>query len=367
MKYKGIFFILFSISICFGICSADELPSIDEALSYAISTGEYSSIEVENVLDEYVFYNDGEFDFSGSRFIIFERLDAEGVFEESKISCFDPGYQEKRTGETRLFLRNDLMLLMPPQMRAASINEADIFIISETYYTLDYQIIHSIYDDNGSESLPQNLEDPEALMNYLLLHPRVVKEYSYKPLYSVYAIISLYDVKSKAGSVVEYQYYPAPLDINNPKAEEQWNKMVDVNELIISLQEMDAVNQKKEILELIDNSSFQEDTKNIIKNWIETSQYADALDYLESYFWQMAEDLSAMDTSKEALKWYPQIIETRDTMALEQFVKFRNYNGIDTPDSEIIEKKLYIAEVEHDWLEQELISIVNIFVQIITE
>ena len=196
MKLKVVFCFLL---ICFVIlcnCAADELPSIDDALSYAIKENDYSHIEVQNTLDEYHVFNDNSFHPKWDKIIIFERLDAEGLFIESKIDCFEPNYEEHRVGKPRLFVRNDLMLLLPPDMRATSMEEADCFIVAETYYDLDHEIVHTVYADDGTEYLPKYLNNPEQLFQYLLQHPKIIKEYTYKPLYSVYTIISVYDANT---------------------------------------------------------------------------------------------------------------------------------------------------------------------------
>ena len=360
VKSKVVFCFLLAFLVWLCECAAEELPSIDEALTYAIKENDYSRIEVQNTLSEYAVFNENNFHSKRDKVIVFERLDAEGLFTESKIDCFEPNYEEHRVGEPRLFVRNDLMLLLPPDMRATSMEEADYFIIGETYYDLDQEIVHTVYEDNGNEYLPNYLNDPEQLFLYLLQHPRNIKEYTYKPLYSVYTFISIYDAVTRGWIFMDYQYNTAPLQVNNPEADEKWYDMEQLWELISFLKERDSMYQNKDIYELVGKMDFlSEEINNRIKNCIEAGQYAELQGYLDSYYWKMALDLSEMDDSEEAKKWYPKIIEAKNENTLMEFVNFRNYDGIDTPDSTINKERLYIAEYDKEWIERELIKTLN--------
>ena len=99
--------------------------------------------------------------------------------------------------------------------------------------------------------------------------------------------------------------------------------------------------------------------KNTMNNYIETNQYDELQEYLDSCYWQMALELSEKDASEEAKKWYPKIIEAQDENTLKEFVQFRNYDGIDTPDYVIVGERLYIAEFDKEWIEWELIETLN--------
>ena len=131
-------------------------------------------------------------------------------------------------------------------------------------------------------------------------------------------------------------------------------------ELIIMLKDTDSCYQSKDIYELIGKMDFlSKEMKNTMNNYIETNQYDELQEYLDSCYWQMALELSEKDASEEAKKWYPKIIEAQDENTLKEFVQFRNYDGIDTPDYVIVGERLYIAEFDKEWIERELIETLN--------
>ena len=90
---------------------------------------------------------------------------------------------------------------------------------------------------------------------------------------------------------------------------------------------------------------------------MEKSTYVSSM--IDMDYWEMAKELMKLDTSSEAQKWYPKIIAEKDYDSLKAFVSSQNYKGIDTPDYEIINNKLYIAQIDYGWFDKMLIECID--------
>ncbi len=333
--------------------SAEDLPSIDSALSDYRRSGEGGRIRVKNSLNAYDPFNGGDLDYDDVRMLIFERRGAEKAFTESDVSCADPSYVPEDLGETELYLRTDMMDLLPSKARASSLNGADLILIAEDMYELESQIIHTEFEDSGADHLPDSLETPEELMAYLAAHPPVIKSRTYKPLFCAYTVICLYSTNNKASAIIDYDYYEYTLECNNEDAMDLWDGIAPLGDLLSILESDDPSSMEDEAAALLDSITLvPEETLESWRDLILDGEYGEAFYSAEDRYWALAGELPGLDDSEDAAEWYPAIIDARDRAALEAFVSFRNYSGVDTPDDVIIAGKLYIGQPDPDWFDE---------------
>ena len=337
------------LSLCIPAVTAEDLPTINEALTASRFSKSGGKVQVRNTLDAYDIGNDAEFDFDGYRFLILERRAPEKAFDESPVSCADPLYTPRELGETALYLRLDMMNLLPSDMRATSLEGADLLLIVEDFYELESQIIHTEFENSGAGSLPDDLETPEELMAYLAAHPPVIKSRTYKPLYTAYAFLCLYSTKNKSVSLLDYAVADCTVECNNEAASDQWALISPLSDLLNLLEAEDRALRTDEILEAISAASVPEETANLWTLCVQAGQYDTAVYSVSQSYWELAGVLPSLDDSEEAAEWYPKLIEAQDRAAFEAFVSYRSYSSVDTPDSVIIENKLYIGQIDPDW------------------
>ena len=132
------------------------LPTIDEAL-YTMNA-DSGRVEVSDSLEEYDPDNMAEFDFGQFRCVILERH-----LPEKEFTAYDSGYPDnyienlpddftgEDIGQSRVWLRCDLMNRIPAELRAASLEEADVLIIAESQYFLSGSISVSDFYSSDDE------------------------------------------------------------------------------------------------------------------------------------------------------------------------------------------------------------------------
>ncbi len=334
---------------------AEDLPTINEALSAARFSKSGGRVRVQNTLDAYSIDNEGEFDYDGLRFLILERRAPEKAFDESEVSWADALYPPRELGETALYLRLDMMDRLPSDMRASSLMDADLLLIAEDFYELESQIIHTEYENSGAGSIPDDLETPEELMAYLAEHPPVVKSRTYKPLFTAYAFLSLYSTKNKSVTLLDYAYADCTVECKNEAASDQWSLISPLGDLLDLLEWNDPSQLSGDIAAALDNiSSVPEDTVDLWTKCVEAGQYGTAAFSVSQSYWELASVLPSLDDSEDAAEWYPKLLEARDRGAFESFVSWCGYSSVDTPDSVIIAEKLYIGQIDPDWMDNAL-------------
>ena len=360
-RFVPVFSVLLALLLALpGAAQASGLPDIDTALENARFSRE-DRVEIPlSTLEAYTTDSEEEFDFNGLRCLVLERRGAEKAFLESEIPCDDPAYRVQDLDTPRLYLRLDMMRLLPEEMRASSLAEADLLLVAEDEYILSSQIIHTEYENSVEEELPEDLESPEALQQYLAAHPRVPKKRTYKPLFASLALIDIYSTLNGSYLVYDVAMTDCALKCNNPEASNQWDRIAPLGALLDLLETEEPAPYKDAILEKLEGlSDVPENTMTLWKACVEAGEYPTAAFSIGQVYWEQAAALPPLDESPEAAEWYPQLLESRNRQALELFVAFRNYSGIDTPDSVIIGDRLYIGQTDPQWLEEGLKEIIE--------
>lgn len=343
------------------------LPTIDEAL-YTMNA-DSGRVEVSDSLEEYDPDNMAEFDFGQFRCVILERH-----LPEKEFTAYDSGYPDnyienlpddftgEDIGQSRVWLRCDLMNRIPAELRAASLEEADVLIIAESQYFLSGSISVSDFYSSDDEEIPE-FETIEEMEEYIAEHQPVIKSITYYPKFGAYALVDLYSPLTKECIIYDYTAtYPRRF-ARNPEAQDIW---YDMEILAGILDELSSEEPDGELLlSLFTNPAFEEivpqEKAAFWKTCIEAGEVQAALSSVNEYYWGMAAMLSEADPNEDHRANYSMIIEAQDRRALSMLASFCNYSGFDTPVETIRENKEYLAEPDYEWLEATLEELVGLF------
>lgn len=343
------------------------LPTIDKVLKNISAVGK---TEVSDNMDEYSIFNEHFEDFNDAfKFIILQREAPEKEFTEKKVyppfsetEGFSSDFTGVDKGPARVWVRADLMNLLPSEFRAKSMDEATYIIMAETLYVLDGTLTVSDFKNTNEEELPE-FDNTEELVIYLISHPKEIESVTYYPTFGLYSLITIYEKESR--KCIPYDNIFTESDksfANNLEAFNYWSKMNYISDL------MDALDKDKGIdtdyaNTLIDTSDFIPETKkDLWKGCLKTEEYSTARFSISEFYWNMAEELKKLDPSVENRKNYDLIIREQNTDALKLFVNFCEYSGFDKPIKSIEAEKNYMATPNNDWTEdslQELVFALN--------
>lgn len=336
------------------------LPTIDEALA---SMNEKSGrIEVSDGLEDYDPDNFGEFDFGQFRIVVLERWLPEKEFTE-----YDSGYPDnyipdipddftgEDIGSSRVWLRCDLMNQLPRELRAASVEEADVLIIAESQYFLSGSISVSDFYHSDDEEIPE-FETIEEMEEYIAEHQPVIESITYYPKFGAYALIDLYSPVTKSCVVYDYTMTFPRRFARNPDAQDILYNMETVAEMLDELSsttpDCDYLVAILEDLEY--DGSVEEAKAGFWKTCLEQGEYQAAYSSVNEYYWRLAAELSAADPNEDHRANYSMIIEAQDRTAFSMLASFCDYSGFDTPVETIRENKEYLAVPDYDWMESAL-------------
>lgn len=355
--------ILFVLS-CMAAAFADSrnLPSINRSLR----SGGKTRVEVGDTLDGYYPLNDQFSDIDYDvKILILEREAPKKEFTSRKVyppfssdDGFEDGFEGVDIGETRMWLRADLMAQLPSNLRAGSLEEATYLIICDTLYELDGTISVSDFTNNGEEELPE-FESAEEMAQYFAEHPKEIESVTYYPKFGAYEIISLYETATKRASLVDYTYIQSMRFARNPEASQKWDDMGYLSDLAAALDEdagVDADAARKAI-DAIDFVSQKK--KDSWTNYIDSEWYSTARNSVLSYYWSMAAELRELDPSDKNRAYYDLILRDENMNALSLFVAYCDYSGFDRSISSIEESGDYIASPDYNWIEENLQETVN--------
>lgn len=370
MKKSLCFIIALAFILSIGTTACAEtgsLPTIDKVLQNISAAGK---TEVSDNMDEYSVFNEHFEDFNDAfKFIILQREAPEKEFTAKKVfppfsgsEGFSGDFTGVDKGPARVWIRADLMNLLPSVFCAKSMDEATYIIMADTLYVLDGTLTVSDFKNTNEEKLPE-FENTEELVMYLISHPKEIESVTYYPTFGLYSLVTIYEKES--GKCIPYNNIFTESDksfANNLEAFNYWSKMNYISDLI------DALDKNKGIdpdyaNTLIDTSDFIPETKkDLWKGCLKTEEYATARFSVNEFYWNMAEELKELDPSEENRKNYDLIIHEQNADALKLFVNFCEYSGFDKPIESIEAEKNYMATPNNDWIEdtlQELVSALN--------
>ncbi len=346
-------------------CADSGLPTINQVLQQGLKN---QKIEVSDNLDDYSILNESFEEISNKLcIIILQRESPEKEFTAKKTfppfsdtDGFPDDYEGVDLGKGRLWLRSDLMLQIPSDYCAKSLEDSTYIIMAEDLYTLGGSISVLDYKDSGVDVLPE-FESAEEMALYLLNHPKEIESMTYYPKFGVFSVVSMYEAQTKKNMLFDYKYEDPIRFARNPEADEYWNNMTYVVELLDCLDENKEIklDRANELLDLLD--FLPESKKTIWTSCIIEGEYSTAYHSINGYLWKMAEELKELDHSEENKKDYNLIIEDKNLTALQLFVNFCDYAGFDRSVSSIEAAKDYLAKPDKEWMEQTLAEMVDLF------
>ncbi len=341
------------------------LPTINSLLRSG-NTG--LKTEVRDNLDAYSPFN-GTFEDIDKDFkiLILQREAPEKQFTSKKTyppftneDGFDEDFEGVDIGSSRLWLRSDLMALLPSVFCAASLEDANYLLVAESMYEWAGTISVSDFKDSGDEELPE-FKDAEEMESYFLKHPKIIESITYYPKFGAYSLITLYDTKTKKGMLIDYTYNEAKRFARNPAACDHWSNMNYVEKLLNVLDEELSIDVTTANT-LIENLEFiPQEKKDLWNACINAKEYSTAHHSISDFFWSMAAELRELDASKDHKEKYDLIINERNRQALNLFVNYCEYSGFDRSVSSIELSKDYIASPDHMWMDRSLRETVLLF------
>ena len=369
MKRRMYCFICLIVAVLFAVSAFAEtkLPTINSALRSGKSDGK---TEVSDNLDAYHPLNDPfteiEYDFQA---IVLQREAPQKEFTAKKVyppfdneDGFDSDFKGVDIGESKLWLRSDMMNQLPSDFQASSLEGASYLLVAENEYVWDGTLSVANYKESDNDELPE-FKSTEEMLQYFAEHPRVVESITYYPKFGVYSMLVLYETKTKRSLLVDYIYTPSKRFARNPEASLQWFNMEYISNLLDALDEEKGIDiaKAKDIIEILDFAP--EDKKNIWSSCINSGEYSTAVHSITEYFWSMAEELKALDPSSKNKKNYDLIIDARDRNTLSLFVNYCDYSGFDRELSSIERSGEYIASPDYEWMDKNLKEMIDLLNQ----
>ena len=359
---------LMSVFLCFFTASADTarfLPSINSLLRSGQSN---KKTEVSDNLDAYYPLNEQFTEINYDlKFLILQREAPQKEFTAKKTyppfketDGFDENFIGIDIGNSRLWLRSDLMAQLPSYYCAKSFEDATYLIVAENFYEWDGTISVSDFKDDGSNNLP-DFKDADEMMLYFIEHPKKIESITYYPKFGVYIIITLYETKTKKCTFLDYTYTASRRFARNPDASLQWNNMTYVEDLLDALDEKVGIDIKT-AKKLIETSDFiPQGKKDLWISCINAEEYSTAHHSITEYYWSMAVELKNLDPLQDNKENYNLIIRDRNRTALGLFVNYCDYSGFDRSISSIETSKDYISSPDYEWMEQKLKETILMF------
>lgn len=340
------------------------LPTIDSVLQSGQSNA--GKIEVSDNLDAYVSFGESFTNFDYDLKILFlqreapqKEFTAKTVYPPfSDTDGFDENFSGVDIGNSRLWLRVDLMDQIPSYFCAGSLEEANYLIVAENFYEWDGTISVTDFADREEKDLPE-FKDANEMMLYFIEHPRKVESITYYPKFGVYSLITMYETKTKKSLFWSHTYTSSMYFARNPAASLQWYNMTCIADLLDAVNEEFGVDAQyaKSLIESID--FVPQGKKDIWTSCIDAEEYSTAYHSITEYYWSMVLELKDLDPSQENKENYDLIIKDRNRTALSYFVNFCDYSGFDRSISSIEESKDYIATPDYSWMEEELKELVQ--------
>ena len=374
MKKTALLFITL-LALCASFLCAAELPTIDQVLSIPGLTGR---IQVSDDLSMYSWENQGDLNGIGTKMIVLERRAADKAFTEldsgypdSMIEGFPEDFGGVDVGDAELYVRNDLMQLLPEAYRATSLAEAGLLIMAENVYFWDSTIRVTDYADSSAGELPEDASLDE-LAAFLASYKPEIESIKYYPVFASATLVNLYNTATGTAYLYDYTYTDGKLFSQNPEAYYKWEAVETLGE-VFSKVAFGALNQKKlahfpaapgpkELVSLVSELEIVPGTRlDAWQNLLTQGQYAPALASIADTYWETASELSMLDPSDEHRAVYDRIIGARDADMLALFVGYCNYTGFDRSIGDIELTKDYLAPYEEQWAEDALRELTGIF------
>ena len=342
--------------------AADKLPSIDSVLK----KGTKKKVEVKDDLSAYSIDNATFSSLSGTiKLLILERRASSKKFTSLKKEApvseedgFPDGYKGKDSGKARIWVRGDLMAKVPARYRAKSLKDATYILMAETQYIHSSTLMHYTYEQSFYTNPPE-FETTAEMIAYFAMRQPVLESITFYPMFDAYSMVTMYQVKTKKRALYDYKQTKTKDFTRNPDAAQQWENMGQVMKLMRALESDEGVNASA-VKKTISNMSFvPKKQKSVWTACIDGGEYDTALSSVTGYYWNMAKKLKSMDKDEKHQADYDLIISDRDTIALNYYVKYCNYSGLEKTIEEIKESKEYLAKPDTKWLEKKLKSTLN--------
>lgn len=356
--------LLLTLSLLIPACADSSLPTINSVLR----SGASAKKEVSDTLEGYSPLNETFSDISYSfRIIILQREAPKKEFTAKTVyppfsdsDGYDSGFQGVDIGNERLWVRGDLMKLLPEKFRADSFEDATYLLVAESIYELDGSVSVSNFSDNGQGELPE-FEDAEEMIAYFRDHPREVESVTYYPKFGVYCIVSLYEKETKKSALMDFTSKSSRRFARNPEASDNWSNMGYLQALVTALTGEPSADPEaaKEVIALLDFVPQEE--RDLWTSCIDAKKYSAAAVMITDYYWSMAEAFKQYDPSSKNGEYYDLIIKARNADALGLFVSYCDYSGFDRSVDSIKESMDYIAAPDYDWMEQALEETIALF------
>ena len=184
--------------------AANELPLIDDVLRDIGTAAD--RVEVGDDLSMYKAGNADITDFGSFRMIIVERRNPEKEFTARRYEApftgkegFPDDYEGVDRGETRVWLRCDLMKQLPSYFRAGSMAEADLLVVAQNVYEIAGSVSVTDYEDGREYVLP-DFDTVDEMEAYLAAHQPVVTAMTYYPKFCVCDEVIIYKIGTSESS-----------------------------------------------------------------------------------------------------------------------------------------------------------------------
>ena len=358
--------LLFSAIVSTAGADSSQLPTINSLLKL----GSTEKIEVSDNVDNYIPFKETfeeiEYDF---KILILQREAPRKEFTEKKeyppftdSDAFGDDFNGIDIGESRLWLRGDLMARIPSYFHAESLEDATYLIIAETYYLLDGSVSYVNYKNSDNTDLPE-FKNADEMAAYFMLHPKTIESMAHYPKFGAFTIISLYETATRRQSIWDYTYTKSTRFARNPEASDQWENMNYLTDILDALNNESGMDlsRAEKIIESID--FIPESKKSFWTTCIDAQEYSSLTNSVTDYYWDMAEELKNLDPSTENRDNYDLIIKDRNSIALSYYVNYCDYSGFERSIDSIGSSGDYIATPDYEWMEKALQETVELFNQ----
>ena len=346
-----------------------KLPTIDQALK----SSPEEKVRVSGMPDNFYPLNPNIEDYGklNYKILILQRVRPLKELEERRFDApiegsveYSADYEGTDIGEEKVYVRGDLMKMLPSKLRAKSLADAGILLVAENLYLCSGTLTITSYKNSGGDDLPE-FETVEEMAEYLENHQPEVDYMSCYPKFMLVNLVSLYDAKTGNCDIYSNEQIDASLKARNPEASLQAQKMDLVLNMMIMLTQ-DTVDKNAVKAEIDQNTVFPEESRTEWSSLVDEGKLDEAFDAMAALYWGMAEELKEMDTDPENRKNYELIIEARNYAAMRMYISHCSYSSFAESIDTVREEKLYIPELtDMSWYEAPLKELIDVFKSIV--
>lgn len=342
----------FCLPAMFSATAMAEVYSIDEALGLVgTEAGRENGgmLELTDDFSQFDAYCEEYFSSEGGKTVILWREAPEKLYTASRAEI-DENFAGEDAGKPKVYLCAELMERIPEEMRAKTFDEADHILMAEVIYELSATVCRT--DQTIGSDMP-SADRLEEILDGEFEAAEDEEDYVYYPLFDCTVLTSLYNTRTLGASFIDWRTYPYKEMRANSGADDYWQAMVMLIDLIRASGMEDEEARYYAFFETF-YANYTEENYLTDDEWNELIDLASGEDmdalvvYCWNKFWEMASLMAELDPDCADL--YEEAVDRQSLDGLAYIVNSRGYSVIDMDDADIMSSKAYIGQPDLETL-----------------